>query len=312
MARSSTARAAQHDAHAADDTPANDAGAHDALASARLTAVRGLIARLGVTVSAELRARFDAQLSDDDAARVGRFTVTDDLLADVLDDVPGVLEAVRARRVVGFGPHELRHTLDLAEALAAQSDAGRERSAEQSAASRRKQSALRVAQHQRGRLVALLRSVTAPRSPERAALDRAARVERDNAVGVAAVVQSLRARAEQLLATAHDDPAQRAYLADKGLSEQSVRALLAQADDAVQSAARHGVTRSAARATQREVDRLEGRLRDQMMRLRQCVEAARTAPRDALDAALPEVRMARSRVRRRRAVAKTPAAPVTP
>lgn len=234
--------------------------------------------------AAPLRALFDAQITEATALEYGAKIGSDVVVGDATADLPKIADDVIARRVPGFGPAELSYTVDLAVALVTKWRALRDLRADQAAASDAKGTALAAALLKRTAFYNLLVSVTPEGSSERAALDKIGRASTRRLSAVAAALDSMRDRAEKRLDAAKHDKAFAAYLADKGLTAAKVAELAAPATEATRTSGVHGTTRTDVTRAQREVDVLDGRLRDQLIRLRRQVESAR-----ANGAALPEV-----------------------
>ncbi len=242
-----------------------------------------------VEVSPGLRARIEAQMSDADAATWGQRVATVDLLNDVLDGVPGVIDAALAGGLTGFGPCAMRYMLDLAVQLAAHwASLVTQRRMRAVAASQKVLSVDEVLAC-RTELARRLDGVLRADDPERAALERAAKLPTRNIEPALSSIEAMLPTVAMVFARAEEDADERAYLDDQGFTEASMAALLAPVNAALASRDAHRGARNAVSATQQQIDRVEGRLRDQLMRLRRAVQAAREK-----GAILPEVRMERT------------------
>lgn len=252
-----------------------------------------------------LRARFDSQVSKADAIAVGTRIASDVVLYDAMTDVPLVLNAVVAGKVRGFGPREAHYTLSLALALDTAWRAFHDRQVQRAGVSSAKALTLEAAREERASLFELVESVVVPGSSAAASLLKAAsfggKLLRTVAQGLDAVVKVAR----DLLTAAENDASLAELLSDKGLTEAVVNDAAAFSARLSKAATGHAEARSEVDAGQAEIDELDGRLRDELMRLRRAVLRAR---RNGV--AVPEVALAN--VRRLYRTPRSPSPAPTP
>jgi len=256
-----------------------------------------------------LRAHFVAQLSDEAAAKLGKALRTPTVLHDVVDDLPPLVDAVLAGRVPGFGPAALRYTVDLAGELSAHWGQRLTLGHVRAEAASRKALSLDAVVSCHVELTRRTRDVLPAESPERELLDRAAKREaRSLDVALDAVEATLGVVA-RVFERAAGDASYALFLDDAGYAQPAVAAIVAPVRPALDARSEHGAARSTSELTQQQIDRLEGRLRDQLLRLRTRVAAARKE-----GAALPEVRAMRvlARPAKKKAAATPDGAPAQP
>ncbi|MFO0607858.1 MAG: hypothetical protein U0324_32140 [Polyangiales bacterium] len=279
--------------------------------AATLAATRARVAH--VALPDALRAHFVAQITDAAAEKLGRKVRPQTILHDLADDLPRLVDAVLAGRVAGFGPAALRYTLDLAGELAARWEVKVRARQEQAEAKSRRSLSEDAVHTCLTALVRRTRDVLPATTGEREALDAAAkRGGRTLDAGLEAVEQTLVA-VGRAFERAAKDPAYAAFLADANYTPAAVAAIVAPVEPALRARRDHGDAQELGAQMKREIDVLEGRLRDQLLRLRARVTEARKG-----DRALPEVKAARllSRPRTKKAApagepkpAKAPRAP---
>jgi hypothetical protein len=253
--------------------------------------------------SEALRKRFEAQIDADDAIADGGRIASDVVLYDAMTDLPLVLAAVIGGEVPGFGPREAHYTVSLALTLEASWRAFQDQQVARAGVSTTKSLTLEAAREERATLHELLESAVAPGSSEAAALAKAAgfggKVIRSVAQGLDALVKVAR---DQLSAAAHDASLAE-LLADKGLTAARVDAAAAYSTQLSKAATGHAEARSGVDAGQAALDELDGRLRDELVRLRRAVQQTQRR-----GVKVPEVKLAN--VRR---LYRTPRkSPVTP
>lgn len=271
--------------------------------------VRGALVGLLTAVAAvplddATRAYFRAQLTDDVAAKRGRAIGPDDLLHDVVADLPGVVEAVLAGRVPGFTAASLRYTVELAVALADHRAARARFDRSRATASSQKKLSTREVLACRTELVRRTADVLAGDAPERETLARAAKLPSrtlDRALGA---VEDALAVVESVLARGDESPAFGHYLGAMGFTRASVAAVVAPVQPALDARTAHREARTSGGVTQQEIDRLEGRLHAQLFRLRERVAAARKRGE-----VLPTVQASRMRTVKRGPKTAKPATP---
>lgn len=245
-----------------------------------------------VPLTEELRAQLRSLMSDEEADRQGMRVTTGDLLLDVVDDVPAVVEAVVAGEVAGFGPGALRYTCELAVELVGRWCAHVVNTMTRADASSRRRVTVDDVNECVTALARRLDGVLPSGTPEREALAAAIRQRSRSADEALAVVEALLPLVAKVFQRGAAESGYRALLHDARFTEASIATLLQPVREAVDARAAHRAARSAEATTQQQLTRLEGRLRGQLMRLRACVEAAR-----AEGGALQEVKLTRSRVR---------------
>lgn len=255
--------------------------------------------------SKALRARFEAQIDKASAIAVGVRIASDVVLYDAMTDLPLVLGAVLAGKVPGFGPKEAHYALSIALALETAWRSFHDRQVQRAGVSNTKTLTLEAAREERAALFELVESVVAPGSSANASLLKAAsfggKTLRTVAQGLDAVVKVAR----DLLKAAASDPSLAELLADKGLTETVVNNAAAFSARLSEAATGHAEARSEVDAGQGEIDELDGRLRDELVRLRRAVQRAR---RNGVT--VPEVGLAN--VRRLYRTPRTPAPPPAP
>jgi len=275
-----------------------------------LTSLRGLQQRVAShPVSDALRAHYLTQITAKAAARAGRRCTTGDVLADVAEGVPRVIEAVMAGEVRRFGPYEMRFTIDLAVELTTHWSTRRHRDGVRAARYEAKvagQDELAVCCAD---LYDMVSSVTPDGTPERAALERSAKDRGRSTQSALAAIGAMRTQAQEILQRGANDPAFGQYLTDKGFTEAWLAETLAPVTAVAQSGEAHGLARAQVELTQQAIDVLEGRVRDQLLRLRRRVEEARA--RGALLPAVPFARVRHGQARAKDATSEpeTPAPP---
>jgi hypothetical protein len=282
----------------------HDGAARDAAAVAAMRARAASVA-----LPDAMRAHFAAQLTDDAAAKLGKRVRPPALLHDVVDYLPPVFDAVLAGRVPGFGPAALRYTLDLAGELAAHWELRLRSAQERAEAASRKALSSGAVHACLTELARRTRDVLPADSPEREALDRAAKRDaRSLDAGLEAVEETLGAVGRAFERAAKDESFAM-FLDDAGFTQAAVGAIVAPVAPALAARRAHGDARVTSELTQQQIDRVEGRLRDQLLRLRARVEVARKS-----GAALPAVRAARVLPRpvRRKAPAASGPTPTEP
>lgn len=246
-----------------------------------------------VPLSDALRSQMQSLLSDEDADRQGQRVTTPNLLLDVLDDVPPVVDAVLAGRVTGFGPAALRYTCELAVTLAVHWSERVACAKTREGASAQRSLTVDDVNLCGTELARRLEGVLPSGSPERNTLaETIARRSRsrDEALGI---IEALLPLVAGVFERAVAEPAYRALLDDVHFTEPSVATLLLPVSDAIAARTAHREALSAEAATQQQLTRVEGRLRAQLARLRERVGTARTKGE-----MLPEVKLSRSRQRR--------------
>ena len=275
--------------------PANDAARVPAKGNVALVAsiLRALQASVaGHPVPEAMRPFFVAQITVEAAAREGRTLSTGDVLDDAAEALPPVIGAVMAGQVRGFGPVEMRYTIDLAADLAQRWQLRRAYEGVRGSASAAKSVSMDTLWSARSAVFNMIASVAPAGTPERDALDKNASMKRRTLAFGLASIDSMAAQANDLLARGHHDAAFGAYLVDKGFTAEALRATITPAEPALRAREAHRVAKGASATEQQAVDVIEGRLRHQLMQLRQRVEAER-----ARGASLPEVRLTRVRAR---------------
>ena len=256
-----------------------------------------------------LRAHFVAQLSDEAAAKLGKALRTPTVLHDVVDDLPPLVDAVLAGRVPGFGPAALRYTVDLAGELSAHWGQRLTLGHVRAEAASRKALSVDAVVSCHVELTRRTRDVLPADASEREALDRAAKREARTLDAALDAVESTLGVVARVFERAAGDGSYALFLDDAGYTQPAVAAIVAPVRPALDARREHGAARRTSELTQQQIDRLEGRLRDQLLRLRTRVAAARKE-----GAALPEVHAARvlARPAKRKAAAPADGAPAQP
>lgn len=267
-----------------------------------LTPLRALLAPFAP--SAALVALYRGQISDAQAAKVGERASADVVLADAASDLPLAADAVIAGKVPGFGPSELCFTVDLAIELASSAQGNRTDRGAMRAASSRKRESHAAMSGRRAELYAVLSSVTPSEGEARDAFESRIRVTGKSRHAIVASLDAMGTAAREMLQRAENDASLATYYRDKGFSAERVNALVEPAARAMRARTEHASARAKTLASSTALDRVEGRLRDELMRLRVAVEAQR-----ASGVALPEVEL---RGIRRVGYVARPAAPPAP
>lgn len=250
---------------------------------------------------AALHALFAGQISDDAAAERGARLTADAVLDAAANDMPLVADAVLQGAVPGFGPAEFCYTLDLGIELARRTTALTRDAGEQAAASARKSDTLRDLRRRSNELYALVSSVVPASGSDRAAFEQ--RVQRNSASRSEAVssLSALGDFADELLARAATSPTLTLYYADKGFTAERVYALVSPGTAVQREHTAHSAAKARVQGAAGVIDTLEGRLRDQLLRLRRAVEARRHAGTTLPEVALRGVRRRPTRAKKRRA-----------
>lgn len=289
--------------------PANERVSAAALAQPRVRdAVAQLMVRVvHISLDEATRAHFLAQMTDAAATKRGRTVRADALLADVVDDVPGLVDAVLAGRVPGFTAPALRFTVELATSLAEHQEVRVQREQERATAVSRKDLSVAEVLACRTELVQRTRDVLPGDAPERAALQRAAKLPSRKLDGALAAVEATLGVVEAVFTRAEGDATYGAYLTAMGFTRASLGAVTAPVRPALEARSSHREAYTAGGVAQQEVDRIEGRLYAQLLRLRERAAAARGA-----GAVVPTVRAGRVlRVKRAKKAATPEGATVT-
>lgn len=286
-------------AHAANDTRGNRAQRR----KVRLGRLTATVSK--VVLAAPVRATFDARMSAPDAVAAGRRLTTVDVLADVVDGLsPAVVRAVMANTIPGFGPLALRYTLDLAVELDERYTLRLAHQRRQAASSAVFVAGSDAVFTQRSSLAVRLDEALTADAPERAALARVSTEPKDTLDQAIAAIDSLVEIAEALFARAESNPALSAFLSDQRFTRGEVDALLSPVDPVIEARDTRRDAADEAQVEQQAIDELEGRVRDQLLRVRRCVERAR-----ADGAKLPRVRLTRVRTTNSATSAKEPVKP---
>ncbi len=283
--RTDSVRPAASQANATSTHPRAVTAAVLLMAAGVLAVLQALRAKLAAFAPGEaLAAMFRGQLTDARAQELGSRAGADVVLGDATTDLPLIADAVIAGEVPGFGPAELCFTVDLAVELATRSQSLRREQGAQAGASVRKSESMRGLSARRTELYALLSSVTPSEGAARDAFERRARVAGRGRHHVIASLDAMAACAQEMLARASQDAGLQAYYGDKSFTAERVQALVEPAAAALRDHTAHAGVRAKVSDGNAVVDRVEGRLRDELMRLRQAVEAQR-----AKGVSLPEV-----------------------
>ncbi len=286
-------------AHAANDTRGNRAQRR----RLRLRKLSATVAKVELTAS--VRATFDARMNASDAAAAGRRLTTLDVLADVVDGLsPAVVRAVMDNTIPGFGPLALRYTMDLAVELDGRYALRVAHQQRQAASSVAFVVGADAVHAQRSTLAARLDDALTADAPERAALARVSTEPKDTLDQALSAIDSLVEIAELLFARAESDPGLAAFLEDQRFTRAEVDALLSPVDTVIEARDTRRDAADEAQVEQQAIDELEGRVRDQLLRVRRCVERAR-----ADGAKLTRVRLTRVRATGSAKTAKEPAKP---
>jgi len=216
-------------------------------------------------------------MTDAAATKRGRTVRADALLADVVDDVPGLVDAVLAGRVPGFTAPALRYTVELLSTLAEHQEVRVQREQERATAASRKDLSVAEVLACRTELVQRTRDVLPGDAPERAALQRAAKLTSRKLDGALAAVEATLGVVEAVFARAEGDATYEAYLTAMGFTRASLAGVTAPVRPALEARSSHREAYTAGGVAQQEVDRVEGRLYAQLLRLRERAGAARVA-----------------------------------
>jgi len=258
-------------------------------------AITQLVARTGgVSLDDATRAHLRAQMTDAAALKRGRTIGPDDLLYDIVRDVPGLVDAILAGRVAGFSPAALRFTVELADALAGHRATRQQHDQARATASSQKALSTKEVLACRTELVTRTDTVLPGDAPERATLARAGKLPSrtlDRALGA---VESTLAVASSVFARGEADPTDGAYHVAMGYTQTSLAAVVAPVQPALDARTAHREAMTSGGVTQQEIDRLEGRLYAQLFRLWERVAAARKRGE-----ALPAVEATRMRTAKR-------------
>ena len=157
----------------------------------------------------------------------------------------------------------------------------------------------------RAELYTVLSAVTPSEGAARDAFESRIRVAGKSRHAIVASLDAMGTVAREMLERAANDAALSDYYRDKGFSAERVNALVEPAARAMRARTEHASARAKTLASSSSLDRVEGRLRDELMRLRVAVEAQRAA-----GVALPEVEL--RGIRRVGSVARPAAPPVPP
>ena len=288
---------------------AQNDGAPDDELSLRTRTAQRLAALLALVSSVELpdalRERYIALLSELDAINAGRKLRTDAVLADAAALSPSTVQASLERRLPGFGPTQMRYTLDLTARLQ-ELDAGR-RSGKVTYALTRAATVTRaeVLRAYR-RLYVQLDELLAPADPERNALGEVL-PEGQSHDALINALEALARVASALLDRAAKNDVLRLYCEDNGLTRATLTEILKPFTAEADAGAEGGADGDA-------IDVLEGRLADQLKRLRRVVEEARKVDPALAEVALPRT-IRRNKPKKQGADAKktaTPAKDATP
>lgn len=271
---------------AANDTRSNRAQRR----KLRLHKLAQSVAKVAITPA--VRATFEAQMSASDATNAGRRFTTLDVLSDVCDGLsPAIVRAVVERHIPGFGPLALRYTLDLATELDG-------RYSLRVAHQRRRATAAAVfvtrsesVYAQRSALAARIDDALAADAPERATFSRVATSANDSLDVALASLDTLAEIAEEIFDRADADEALGVVLADQQFTRGAIEALLAPVDSVIEAREDRRDAADEAQVEQQSIDELEGRVRDQLLRARRCVERARES-----GVKVPTMTLARLRV----------------
>lgn len=261
---------------------AQNDGAPDDELSLRTRTAQRLAALLALVSSVELpdalRERYLALLSELDAINAGRKLRTDAVLADAAALSPSTVQASLDRRLPGFGPTQMRYTIDLTAQLQGL-DAGR-RSGKVTYALTRAATVTRaeVLRAYR-RLFVQLDELLGPEDPERGALGEVV-PEGQSHDALINALEALARVASALLDRAAKDDVLRLYCEDNGLTRATLTAILKPFTAEAEPGAEGGADGDA-------IDALEGRLADQLKRLRRVVEEARKVDPTLAEVALP-------------------------
>lgn len=254
--------------------------------------------------SAALRTRFEAQIEKTAAITIGARIASDVVLYDAMTDLPLVLDAVIAGKILGFGPREAHYTVALALTLESAWRAFHDRQVQRAGVSNTKSVTLDAAREERSALFDLVEAVVVPGSSASASLLKAASFGgkrlRTVAQGLDAVVKVAR----DLLTSATNDNSLAELLEDKGLTEAVVNGAAAYSARLSAAVTGHAEARSEVELGHSEIDELDGRLRDELLRLRRAVQRAR---RNGVT--VPEVTLANLRRLYRKSRIPTPPAP---
>lgn len=230
------------------------------------------------------------------------------MLADLLDGLsPAVVRAIVDQRVAGFGPLALRYTLDLATELDARHAARVAHQRRRATAAAAFAAGSEAVYAQRSALVARLDDALTADAPERAALAKIATDSHDPLDVALAALDALAELADTLLDRADDDEGLRAVLDDQQFTRTAIEALLTPVDAVIDAREERRDAADLARVEQQSIDALEGRVRDQLLRARRCVERAKAA-----GVKVPAMALSRLRVTSSVATEKQPDEPVNP
>ena len=236
--------------------PANERVSAAALAQPRVRdAVAQLMVRVvHISLDEATRAHFLAQMTDAAATKRGRTVRADALLADVVDDVPGLVDAVLAGRVPGFTAPALRFTVELATSLAEHQEVRVQREQERATAVSRKDLSVAEVLACRTELVQRTRDVLPGDAPERAALQRAAKLPSRKLDGALAAVEATLGVVEAVFTRAEGDATYGAYLTAMGFTRASLGAVTAPVRPALEARSSHREAYTAGGVAQQEVD----------------------------------------------------------
>lgn len=159
-----------------------------------------------------------------------------------------------------------------------------------------------------GDLQSVLDSCLSPSSARRPEYERAIRHGHDTLGRVMTTIRALSLVGRNLLDDAKTNPALAGLLADKGLTPELVRGASEKSTTSVKSHDAHGAAQAASEDAQQALDVLDGRLRNQLLRLRRQVERARAK---AGGEAIPEVKLDALRATHTSPADEQPATPVT-
>lgn len=248
-------------------------------AQRRRMRLQGLVEAVAtVRLEPAMRAPFDAQMRADDAAAAGRRVTSADVLDDVVEGLsPAVVRAIVARSITGFGPLALRYTIDLAIELDTRYAARLAHQHRRAVSSAVCTDGFDAMCAQRSALATRLDEALSPAAPERAAYERMAAMPKSNLDETLASIDGLLEVAEALLVRADADATLRAFLDDQQFTRAQLGALVAPVEPVLAARDARRDAADEAQVEQLSIDVLEGRLRDQLLRVRRCVERARAS-----------------------------------